>query len=131
MYSEEILRRLPCYHCVNCIDKKDMKNGVFTKRKCSLTNRWGHMNKSYTCTMFENISKSSSTTMYNGFLVSKDQIEDYRTEKQWNESGYKVKDGSTGYEMYASRWSARNDGKRYVYYLPEQVEKWIVIEKRG
>lgn len=125
MYSEEILRRLPCYHCVHCKESKEMKYGRFTKRKCELTKRWASMNSSFTCTKFENKSKSSSITMYNGFLVRKDQVEDYRTKTQWYESGYKVKEGSIGHEMYATRMGAYNNGKRFLYYLPEQVEKMV------
>lgn len=51
------------------------------------------------------------------------QIEDYRTKNQWRQAGYAVKKDATGTEMYAVILSAQNDGKRFVYYLPEEVEK--------
>lgn len=123
MYSEEVLRQLPCYHCVHCVECKDMKRGAFTKRKCSLTNRWGSMNKSFCCTKFENKRGQSSTEEVNGYRIRKDQVEDYRTANQWAEAGYRVKPGAEGIEMYASRFSAAHDGPVFIYYLPEQVEE--------
>ena len=67
MYSENILRQLPCYHCTHCIGSKDMKRNVFTKRLCDLTNRWGCMDKAFYCTKFENIRMESSNYEVNGY----------------------------------------------------------------
>lgn len=123
MYSDNILRNLPCYHCVHCMGCDGMKRGVFTKRKCELTNRWGSMNKAFYCTKFENRRQESSVETVNGFRIRKDQIEDYRTANQWAENGYRVKAGEAGVEMYANRMAAMNNGKTFRYYLPEQVVK--------
>lgn len=121
MYSEIVLRQMPCYHCIHCVDSKDLKRGVFTKRKCELTNRWGSMKKAFNCTKFENKQRQSSTEEINGYRIRKDQIEDYRTANQWAEAGYRVKPGAVGTEMYASRMAAMRDGPVYTYYLPDQV----------
>ena len=123
MYSENIQRTLPCYHCVHCIEARDMKRGAFTKRMCRLTNRWGSMKKAFYCERFENRQSKSSTNEVNGHRIRKDQIEDYRTANQWEEAGFQVKEGEIGVEMYASRVAAMNDGKTFTYYLPEQVER--------
>ena len=123
MYSENMLRIIPCYHCVHCVEEKDMKRGRFTKRKCDLTNRWGSMNKAYFCNKFEDRRSESSTYEYNGHRVRKDQIEDYRTERQWAEVGYCVKEDAVGYEMYATRMAGMHNGPTFIYYLPDQVMK--------
>ena len=123
MYSENVLRQLPCYHCVHCVEKKGLKGLVFTKRRCALTNRWGSMNKAFYCTKFENLQKESSTHEVNGYRIRKDQIEDYRTANQWEKAGYRVKRGSEGVRMYATRMAAMQDGPVFTYYLPEQVIK--------
>lgn len=121
MYSENVLRQLPCYHCVHCVGVKDMKRGSFTKRKCALTERWGSMRKAFCCTRFENKHTESSKEQFNGYRVKKDQTEDFRTANQWLDAGYKVKAGEKGTEMYATRIAAMSNGKRFVYFLPEQV----------
>ena len=123
MYSETKLRRLPCYHCIHCVEARKLQYGRFTERKCDITNRWGRMDKSNCCTKFENKQSHSSDHKYNGFLVRKDQIEDYRTENQWLEDGFVVKKNAVGTEMYASRMSAMNNGRRFIYYLPDQVKR--------
>lgn len=123
MYSENALRQLPCYHCVHCVESKDMRRGSFTKRKCGLTRRWGSMKKAFYCTRFENKRNKSSVEEVNRYRIRKDQVEDYRTANQWAEAGYRVKSGEEGTEMYASRLAAMHDGPVYTYYLPEQVER--------
>ena len=123
MYSDIVLRTLPCYHCVHCSDQRKLKYNRFTERKCKLTNRWGSMNRAFYCNKFENTQIESSDYRYNGFLVRKDQIEDYRTERQWSESGFIVKPGEVGTEMYATRDAGIHNSKRFIYFLPEQVKK--------
>lgn len=123
MYSENVLRRLPCYHCVHCADRKGLKGRVFTQRRCALTNRWGNMNKAFYCTKFENVLEESSTREVNGYRIKKDQVEDYRTAKQWADDGYRVMPGIEGTKMYATRMAAMHDGPVFTYYLPDQVEK--------
>ncbi len=124
MYSEVKLRTVQCYQCVHCLGATGMdRNGFrFQKRKCALTDRWGRMDKARYCYFFENKRKTSSTDAINGYKVRKDQIEDYRTERQWNESGYSIKDGEKGQLMYASRFSATNSGKIFEYFLPNQIQ---------
>lgn len=124
MYSEVKLRTVQCYQCVHCIGAAGMdRNGFrFQKRKCDLTDRWGRMDKAQYCNFFESKRKISSTDEINGYKVRKDQIEDYRTERQWNDSGYIVKEGEKGKLMYSSRFSAMNRGRVFEYFLPDQVE---------
>lgn len=121
MYSENIVRRIPCYQCIHCGECKKVDRYT-TKRKCLLTGRWGRMDKAYYCNKFKHKQKESSTEEYNGYRVKKDQIEDYRTENQWIEDGFQIKEGVAGHRMYATRIAARNQGKTFVYYLPEEVE---------
>ena len=123
MYSETVLRRLPCYHCIHCVGAKEMRHDSFMKRKCALTNRWGSMDRAFCCTKFENKCRQSSVEEFNGYRIRKDQVEDYRTARQWADDGYRVRCGVTGIEMYATRMAAMNNGRVFTYYLPEQVEK--------
>ena len=123
MYSKNSLRQLPCYHCVHCKESTGYRRGHFEKRKCALTNRWGSMNKAFYCTRFQNRQQESSPMEINGYRIRKDQVEDYRTENQWAAAGYVVRSGCFGTEMYATRSAAMSNGKRYIYYLPEEVRK--------
>lgn len=88
-----------------------------------MTNRWGSMNRAFYCTKFENKRGQSSTEEINGRRIRKNQVEDYRTAKQWEKAGYRVKLGAKGTEMYASSMAAMHDGSVFIYYLPEQVEE--------
>ncbi len=123
MYSESVLRILPCYHCIHCVEVDRMVRGRFQRRKCELTGRWGSMDKARYCTRFESQQKKSSSTKINGYKIRKDQIEDYRTARQWIDAGFKVKEGSIGKKMYASRYAAMNHGPVFEYFLPEQVRR--------
>lgn len=123
MYGKEIIRTLPCYHCVHCIGEDDMVKGTFKKRKCELSNRWGSMNKAHICKCFENKNRSSSVETFNGYRIRKDQIEDYRTANQWREAGFEIKSGEVATKMYSRRSSAENNGRLYEYFLPNQVVK--------
>lgn len=125
MYSKEILRQLPCYHCVHCKGNKDLKGLVFTKRFCQLTQKWGDMNSAFYCKKFKDKRQESSDYEVNGYRIRKDQLEDYRTENQWVEAGYRLKPGAQGRKMYATRMAAMHEGRVYTYYLPEQVEKRV------
>ena len=69
------------------------------------------MDKARYCTRFESQQKKSSSTKINGYKIRKDQIEDYRTARQWIDAGFKVKEGSIGKKMYASRYAAMNHGR--------------------
>ena len=122
MYSEVILRTLPCYHCIHCMAVDNMVRGSFQKRKCELTKKWGRMDKAYYCKSFENRKLTSADSEIHGYRVRKDQIEDYRTERQWNDSGYSVREGEKGRLMYASRTAAMNSGRVFEYFLPDQVQ---------
>ena len=123
MYSEEVLRQLLCYHCAHCVESRDMRRGRFLKRKCALTNRWGSMEKAFFCRRFENRRDTSSDQEVNGYRIRKDQVEDYRTEKQWLDAGFRVKPGAEGTKMHATRMAAAYEERAYEYYLPEQVVK--------
>ena len=123
MYSNHVLRQLRCYQCTHCIGSKEMKRGQFQKRLCDITNKWGNMEMAFYCTEFDNKREESSSYEYNGYRVKKDQIEDYRTKNQWEDAGYKIREGASGVEMYATRMAAMHNGKRFIYYLPEDVVK--------
>ena len=75
------------------------------------------------CLQFNNRISESSSEEYNGFRVRSKQVEDYRTKNQWLETGYVVKTDAVGTEMYAVLLAAENNGRRYIYYLPDQVVK--------
>ena len=60
-----------------------------------------------------------------GFKFRSKQVEDYRTQRQWEDAGYRVKQGVEGHEMHP----VRNTQKTFIYFLPEEVEP--INEEQG
>lgn len=117
------LRSQTCNHCLRKYESGDIVHGLFTTCRCGITGRKGSVNRGLYCLQFRNRMSESDTTEYNGFKVRSKQVEDYRTRNQWFDAGYAVKDGAVGTEMYAVLLSAENNGRRYKYYLPTEVER--------
>ena len=118
------LRAQTCNHCSHQYEKSNIgRNGIFTTCRCDITGRKGSVNRGLYCLQFNNRISESSSEEYNGFRVRSKQVEDYRTKNQWLETGYVVKTDAVGTEMYAVLLAAENNGRRYIYYLPDQVVK--------
>lgn len=126
--SEEQLRTTKCYKCIHCKDEGDMRKMVFMKSLCGITGRWGSQKRAFFCLDFEDGSLQSDTTEYHGHRIRNRQIEDWRTESQWLEAGYYVKNGEQPTMMFKDFLSAEHNYKNglFGYYLPEQVEKNII-----
>lgn len=118
-----LIRSLTCNHCLYQGEADEIEGGLTKTCRCKITKRIGSVRRGYYCQHFVNRTKESSDKKFNGYKVRSKQIEDYRTKNQWRQAGYAVKKDATGTEMYAVMLSAQNDGKRFVYYLPEEVEK--------
>lgn len=117
------LRSQTCNHCSHQYEKSDIQRyGIFTTCRCGITGRKGSVNRGLYCLQFNNRIHESFTEEYNGFKVRSKQIEDYRTKRQWLDAGYAIKADAVGTEMYAVLSAAENNGKRYIYYLPNEVE---------
>lgn len=117
------LRSQTCNHCSREYEKSNIVRGLFTTCRCGITGRKGSVNRGLYCLQFRNRMNESDTTEHNGFKVRSKQVEDYRTKNQWLDAGYVVKDGVVGTEMYAVLSAAEHNGRRYTYYLPNEVEK--------
>ena len=114
--KKEFLRQSTCNQCLH-----GRPRGIdYQKSFCEKTGREGSVERACCCEKFERrLNSSSSILSPQGFKYRSKQIEDYRTRRQWEDAGYKVRDGEVGYEMHASMMS----GKTFLYYLPEQVER--------
>lgn len=115
-------RAMTCWQCkyVGLTKARDEnKVGSPDKNLCEITRRWGSLKRGYTCERFEyrQLDKSKAE---DGIEIKNRQPLDYRTERQWMESGRKLKDGAIGKEMYASR---KNMKMKYRYYLVEETEE--------
>lgn len=131
MYNETELRTVNCTRCEHCKDWLTRLEGhKIDKRLCEITKRYGSVALGRYCKLFEDIRKTSNLTEYNGFLVRKYQVEDYRTRKQWEKAGYQLKSDAVGKEMYAQIGAAlANSQHRYIYYLPHEVEPFTDEEE--
>lgn len=95
----------------------DPISGRHKKRLCGLTKRWGDMAKGRYCKRYE-YRQLSGTIAEDGIPVRNRVPDDYRTRKQWEAAGRKLKESAVGVEMHANRHS----GKTYMYYLVEDTE---------
>ena len=122
MNEEKIPRQSTCNQC-----KYGRPMGVDYHRVfCVKTNRAGAASRACYCDMFEHrLEGSSSELSPQGFKYRSKQIEDYRTQRQWADVGYKPKSDEKGHEMHASMLST----KTYTYYLPDEVEPMTGEEK--
>lgn len=117
------LRSVTCNRCSHQYEKSDISRGIFKKCRCDITGRKGSVNRGMYCMQFKDRMNASSSTEYNGYKVRSKQVEDYRTRRQWLDAGYYVKENAIGTEMYAVMSAAEHNGRRYIYYLPNEVEK--------
>ncbi len=106
-----------------------MRKMVFMKSLCGITGRWGSQKRAFWCLDFETSNCSSDTSEYHGHRIRNRQIEDWRTESQWQEAGYHVKKGEQPTMMFKDFLSAEHNYENglFGYYLPEQVEKYNTI----
>lgn len=109
---------LPCFKCKHSTSER--KDEAF----CDLYEEWGSVKRAFTCENFSLSLHIDKDKRINGLLIRNNQTDDYRTEKQWNKAGFKVKDGENGTKMYSSIKASKFSKDNYsIYYLPEQVER--------
>lgn len=85
--------------------------------KCKITKRMGKLSRGYYCQHFEYMQRSGELGD-DGIPIKNRQPLDYRTERQWESEGRRIREGETGVIMHSSRLSL----KVYEYYLIEQTE---------
>lgn len=113
-----MINTLPCFKCKHSTSER--KNEVF----CDFYEEWKNIKESKDCNIFELSSHIDMDKRINGLLIRNNQTDDYRTEKQWNKAGFRVKDGENGTKMYSSIKASKFSKDNYsIYYLPEQVER--------
>ena len=104
--------------CWSCIHRGMTENaGRPSRVRCTKTKRMGKLTRGYNCEMFEYEGKTGELGD-DGIPLKNKQPRDYRTRKQWEREGRRIKEGETGRIMHASRASFRV----YEYYLEEQTE---------
>lgn len=110
------LRQTTCNQCLH-----GMAKGVnYNRTYCRKTKREGNATRACYCEKFESrLKRSGEEVSAQGFKYRSKQVEDYRTKRQWEDVGYRVKEGVKGHEMHPSMLSS----KTYIYFLPEEVEK--------
>ena len=116
------LRTATCFQCQHLADTQD-KDGHHGQKPykslCEVTKRWGKLARGKYCDKFE-YRQWHNATADDGTPIRNRQPEDYRTKRQWEEVGRKIKDGASGTEMYATR---NNMKTKYTYYLPDETEE--------
>ena len=84
------------------------------------------MERAFFCLDFDNKRAVSNTTEFHGYKVKNRQIEDWRTENQWQKRGYRIKPGEKPTRMWKNAIVAEHNAQRgglFEYYLPEQTIK--------
>lgn len=87
---------------------------------CDKTKRIGSLKRGYNCNYFE-YRQLHNEICCNGIPYRNRQPLDYRTARQWEEAGRRIKDNAIGKIMYANKHST----KTYSYYLIDETEKFI------
>ena len=113
--NEDFLRQSTCNQCSH-----GRPVGIdYRITYCEKTKRKGKASRACYCEKFERRLKESCDRVSDlGFKYRSKQVEDYRTRRQWEDAGYKVKDGIQGHEMHAVSGSS----KTFIYFLPDEVE---------
>lgn len=110
-----------CWSCVHCGEAEKGSLGKVRRVKCTVTKRMGSLSRGHDCKhyIYQQRTKEIGD---DGILIKNRQPLDYRTAKQWEQDGRRVKDGEAGVLMHPSRMSF----KVYEYYLIGQTEvmKW-------
>lgn len=117
--NQEILRGFTCWQCKNMGETKGKSIGSPSKCQCNITKHWGSLERGYYCEKFE-YKQWHNAVAPDGVLIKNRQSGDFRTEKQWEDAGRKIKPDAKGIEMYASR---HNMKKAYKYYLIDETEE--------
>jgi hypothetical protein len=113
--GKTFLRQSTCNQC----SYGQAIGGDYKIAYCKKTKRKGKASRACYCEKFEGRLKTSDNRVSDlGFMYRSKQVEDYRTRLQWEDAGYRVKDGIQGHEMHASMMSS----KTYIYFLPDEVE---------
>lgn len=109
------IRQSTCNQC-----KYGRSDGLdYHRSYCELSQKLGNAERACWCERWQaRLHKSAPCVSEHGFKYRSKQTEDYRTMRQWGQSGYRVKEGMTGHEMHASVMSSRT----YIYFLPDEVE---------
>ena len=115
MEKRKILRQSSCANCYY----GSYESGEYRKMRCDKLKELVQKDNACYCEGFVPIFKENSDQVsYLGYKYRSFMGEDYRTEKQWEKAGYKVKEGVTGTKMHASLLVS----KVYVYFTKDEVE---------
>lgn len=106
-----------CWSCQHCGESERGSQGRPKRVKCEITKRMGKLSRGYYCQHFEYMQRSGGLGD-DGIPIKNRQPLDYRTERQWESEGRRIREGETGVIMHSSRLSL----KVYEYYLIEQTE---------
>lgn len=107
-----------CWCCVHCGQSEKGSQGKPKRVKCEITKRMGKLSRGYNCQHFEYMQRSREVGD-DGLPIKNRQPLDYRTRKQWEEEGRRIRSGEVGEKMHPSRLSM----KVCEYYLVEQTEE--------
>lgn len=106
-----------CWSCKHCGVSEIGSQGKPKRVKCEITKRMGKLSRGYYCQHFEYRQRPKELGD-DGIPIKNRQPLDYRTERQWESEGRRIREGETGVIMHSSRLSL----KVYEYYLIEQTE---------
>ena len=106
-----------CWSCQHCGESERGSQGRPKRVKCEITKRMGKLSRGYYCQHFKYMQRSGELGD-DGIPIKNRQPLDYRTERQWESEGRRIREGETGVIMHSSRLSL----KVYEYYLIEQTE---------
>lgn len=113
-----MLRSLTCWSCEHCGEAERGSEGRPRRVRCWITKRMGQLSRGYYCQRFE-YKQRSKETGDDGIPIKNRQPLDYRTRKQWEAEGRRIRAGETGRMMHASRMSL----KVFEYFLIDQTEE--------
>lgn len=114
-----ILRSMTCWQCKHLKDVKGERVGFPEKSLCDITRHWGLLQRGNYCEHFE-YRQWHNAVAEDGTPIKNRQGKDYRTERQWENVGRRIKPDAVGAEMYANR---HNMTTKYKYYLIEDTEE--------
>lgn len=110
------LRDVLCFTCIHSTSER--YNEVF----CDYNECWCPNIASYSCPYYDKAPHIKDN--FNNIPIRNMVDGIYKTKKQWEKEGYKIKDGASGTKMYPSQKAALiSKDNYYIYFNEDEVEK--------
>lgn len=119
--DKPFLRQESCWRCAygHSGETEGKIAGLIERVRCDITHRMGSIDRACYCDKFKPRFAAELYYGEDGIPIRNRTSLDYRTERQWNEVGRRLKDDAVGLDMHSTVMGR----KTFRYYLIDETEK--------